>query len=178
MRELEKMSADADIKRSEFDWCHVSLCAMNFGMRIKTITAVVTAETGLLKKLTFLQTNGVVLKRCSESMIVNGLGLGLATLCGLVILTTVSPKQYQSIPTTKIPYNFAFFPNSLPLPHLVLKDGMLMRIWQLVLIVGAVTADTRTVGEALASSKRGEWSYPSPTGSLALASALFLSSML
>ncbi|GKA12493.1 RNA-directed DNA polymerase, eukaryota [Tanacetum coccineum] len=63
---------------------------------------VVTAETGLLKKLTFLQTNGVVLKQCSESMIVMGLGLGLATLCGLVTLTTVSPKQYQSIPTTKV----------------------------------------------------------------------------
>ncbi|GKD15867.1 hypothetical protein Tco_1205025 [Tanacetum coccineum] len=166
---------------------HVFLCLYTYGL------AVVTAETGLLKKLTFLQTNGVVLKRCSESMIVNGLGLGLATLCGLVILTTVSPKQYQintyvnevshmdeaEKPSRhRYPATLRSFQNSLPLPHLVLKDGMLMRIWQLVLIVGAVTADTRTVGEALASSKRGECSYPSPTGSLALASALFLSSML
>ncbi|GKC12822.1 probable transmembrane ascorbate ferrireductase 4 [Tanacetum coccineum] len=141
---------------------HVFLGLYTYGL------AVVTAETGLLKKLTFLQTNGVVLKRCSESMIVMGLGLGLATLCGLVTLTTVSPKQYQintyvnevshmdeaekpsrhRYPTTSLS-----FQNSLPLPHLVLKDGMLMRIWQLVLIVSAVTADTRTVGEALASSK-------------------------
>lgn len=78
---------------------HVFLGLYTYGL------AVVTAETGLLEKLTFLQTKGVVLKRCSESMIVNGLGLGLAMLCGLVILTAVSPKQYQSIPTTKVVYS-------------------------------------------------------------------------
>nr|GEV33227.1 probable transmembrane ascorbate ferrireductase 4 [Tanacetum cinerariifolium] len=110
MRELEKMSADADIKRSEFDWrshwlmgflsfwhrgevrmtrihvlpWHVFLGLYTYGL------AVVTAETGHLEKLTFLQTKGVVFKRCT---------------------------------------------------------------------------DTRTVGEALASSKRGQCSYLSPTGS-------------
>ncbi|PWA51555.1 cytochrome b561, eukaryote [Artemisia annua] len=78
---------------------HVFLGLYTYGL------AVVTAETGLLEKLTFLQAKGVVLKRCSESMIVNGLGLGLAMLCGLVILTAVSPKQYQSIPTTKVVYS-------------------------------------------------------------------------
>lgn len=55
--------------------------------------AVATAETGLLEKLTFLQTKGDVLKRCTESMIVNGLGLGLALLSGIVILTAVLPKH-------------------------------------------------------------------------------------
>ena len=78
---------------------HVFLGLYTYGL------AVVTAETGLLEKLTFLQAKGVVLKRCSESMIVNGLGMGLAMLCGLVILTAVSPKQYQSIPTTKVVYS-------------------------------------------------------------------------
>lgn len=78
---------------------HVFLGLYTYGL------AVVTAETGLLEKLTFLQTNGVVLKRCSESMIVNGLGLGLAMLCGIVILTAVSPKQYHITPATKVLYS-------------------------------------------------------------------------
>ncbi|KAI3811904.1 hypothetical protein L1987_16600 [Smallanthus sonchifolius] len=79
---------------------HVFLGLYTYGL------AVITAETGLLEKLTFLQTNGVVLRRCSEAMIVNGLGLWLAMLCGVVILTAVSPKQYQSsIPTTKVVYS-------------------------------------------------------------------------
>ncbi|XP_027170357.1 probable transmembrane ascorbate ferrireductase 4 [Coffea eugenioides] len=55
--------------------------------------AVVTAETGLLEKLTFLQTRGDVLRRCTESMVVNGLGLGLALLSGIVILAAVLPKH-------------------------------------------------------------------------------------
>lgn len=75
---------------------HVFLGLYTYGL------AVVTAETGLLEKLTFLQTKGVVLKHCTESLIVNCLGLGLATLCGVVILTAVSPKQYQSSHTTKV----------------------------------------------------------------------------
>nr|XP_043606869.1 probable transmembrane ascorbate ferrireductase 4 [Erigeron canadensis] len=78
---------------------HVFLGLYTYGL------AVVTAETGLLEKLTFLQTKGIVMKRCNESLIVNGLGLGLAMLCGLVMLTAVSPKQYQSIPTTKVVYS-------------------------------------------------------------------------
>ncbi|KAJ0667522.1 putative ascorbate ferrireductase (transmembrane) [Helianthus annuus] len=78
---------------------HVFLGLYTYGL------AVITAETGLLEKLTFLQTKGVVLKRCNEAMIVNGLGLWLAMLCGLVILTAVSPKRYQSIPTTKVAYS-------------------------------------------------------------------------
>lgn len=65
---------------------HVFLGLYTYGL------VVITAETGLLEKLTFLQTNGVVLKRCSEAMIVNGLGIWLAMLCAVVILTAVTPK--------------------------------------------------------------------------------------
>ncbi|KVH96306.1 probable transmembrane ascorbate ferrireductase 4 [Cynara cardunculus var. scolymus] len=78
---------------------HVFLGLYTYGL------AVVTAETGLLEKLTFLQTKGVVLKRCNESMIVNGLGLGLAMLCGIVISTAISPKQHQTTPATKVVYS-------------------------------------------------------------------------
>ncbi|KAL4569304.1 hypothetical protein LXL04_024940 [Taraxacum kok-saghyz] len=78
---------------------HVFLGLYTYGL------AVVTAETGLLEKLTFLQTNGLVSKHCTESMIVNGLGLGLATLCGVVILTAVSPKPYQTTLATKTVYS-------------------------------------------------------------------------
>ncbi|KAK4741494.1 hypothetical protein SAY87_025082 [Trapa incisa] len=53
--------------------------------------AVATAETGLLEKLTFLQTMRNVSRRSPESMVVNGLGLGLAFLSGIVILAAVSP---------------------------------------------------------------------------------------
>ncbi|KAG8652278.1 hypothetical protein MANES_06G073500v8 [Manihot esculenta] len=60
--------------------------------------AVATAETGLLEKLTFLQTNRNVSKRCPESMIVNCLGLSLALLSGMVIFAAVSPKS-QSLRT-------------------------------------------------------------------------------
>lgn len=65
--------------------------------------AVATAETGLLEKLTFLQTNRNLAKRCPESMVVNSLGLGLALLSGIVIFTAVSPK-YQLL-QTKLVYS-------------------------------------------------------------------------
>lgn len=54
--------------------------------------AVATAETGLLEKLTFLQTQRNISKHSLESMIVNTLGLALALLSGFVILAAVSPK--------------------------------------------------------------------------------------
>lgn len=53
--------------------------------------AVVTAETGLIEKLTLLQT-----KRCPESTVVNGLGLGLALLGSVVVVAAVSPKHQFS----------------------------------------------------------------------------------
>ena len=63
--------------------------------------AVGTAETGLLEKLTLLQTNRNVSKRSAESMVVNGVGVGLALLSGIVILSAVSPK-YQTLQTKLI----------------------------------------------------------------------------
>ncbi|KAH1260948.1 putative transmembrane ascorbate ferrireductase 4 [Glycine max] len=57
--------------------------------------AIATAETGLLEKLTFLQTKRNVPKHSTESMVVNSLGLGLALVGGFVILAAVSPK-YQT----------------------------------------------------------------------------------
>lgn len=76
---------------------HVFLGLYTYGL------AIVTAETGLLEKLTFLQTKGNVMKRCTESMVVNGLGVGLAMLSSFVIFAAVSPK-YQT-QQTKIMYS-------------------------------------------------------------------------
>lgn len=82
-------------RRKVLPW-HVFLGLYTYGL------AVVTAETGLLEKLTFLQTNGNVLKRCPESAIVNGLGLGLALLSSVVISAaaaatpTPTPNQQTS----------------------------------------------------------------------------------
>ncbi|XP_019054253.1 PREDICTED: probable transmembrane ascorbate ferrireductase 4 isoform X2 [Nelumbo nucifera] len=75
---------------------HIFLGLYTYGL------AVATAETGLLEKLTFLQTRRNVLKHSLESMVVNSLGLGLALLSGVVILAAVSPK-YQT--PTKLMYS-------------------------------------------------------------------------
>ncbi|KAJ4834269.1 hypothetical protein Tsubulata_044809, partial [Turnera subulata] len=77
---------------------HIFLGLYTYGL------AVATAETGLLEKLTFLQTNRNVPKHSPESMVVNGLGLGLALLSGIVILAAVSPKYQQSL-QSKIMYS-------------------------------------------------------------------------
>ncbi|CAN6727619.1 unnamed protein product [Malus baccata var. baccata] len=69
---------------------HIFLGLYTYGL------AVATAETGLLEKLTFLQTKRNVSKHCTESMLVNSLGLGLALVSGIVILAAVSPK-YQAL---------------------------------------------------------------------------------
>ncbi|KAK1302730.1 putative transmembrane ascorbate ferrireductase 4 [Acorus calamus] len=66
------------------------------------VLAVVTAQTGLLEKLTFLHARRAgESARSTESMIVNGLGLGLALLCGLVILAAVLPKKVTYETTQK-----------------------------------------------------------------------------
>ncbi|KAH9625066.1 hypothetical protein KSS87_010556 [Heliosperma pusillum] len=59
--------------------------------------AVATAETGLLEKLTFIQTTRNVSRHGSESVLVNGLGLGLALLSGAVILGAISPRPQQFV---------------------------------------------------------------------------------
>ncbi|CAF1709105.1 BnaCnng29610D [Brassica napus] len=75
--------------RTTFLPWHVFLGLYTYGL------AIATAETGLLEKLTFLQTNKNVPRRCHESTVVNGLGLGLVLLSGVVITAAILPK-YQS----------------------------------------------------------------------------------
>jgi cytochrome b-561 len=75
--------------RTTFLPWHVFLGLYTYGL------AIATAETGLLEKLTFLQTKRNVPRRGSESMTVNGLGLGLALLGCIVITAAILPK-YQS----------------------------------------------------------------------------------
>lgn len=65
---------------------HIFLGLYTYGL------AVATAETGLLEKLTFLQTRRSVPRRSPESIVVNSLGLGLALLSGIVIFTAILPK--------------------------------------------------------------------------------------
>uniref|UniRef100_A0A1D1Y330 Putative transmembrane ascorbate ferrireductase 4 n=1 Tax=Anthurium amnicola TaxID=1678845 RepID=A0A1D1Y330_9ARAE len=72
---------------------HVFLGLYTYGL------AVATAETGLLEKLTFLQasrasasSSSSAARRSLESVLVNALGVGLALLCGVVVLAAVSPK--------------------------------------------------------------------------------------
>ncbi|KAF7808939.1 putative transmembrane ascorbate ferrireductase 4 [Senna tora] len=77
---------------------HVFLGLYTYGL------AVATAETGLLEKLTFLQTIRNVSKHSAESMVVNSLGLGLALLSAFVILAALSPK-YHSSQQTKLVYS-------------------------------------------------------------------------
>ncbi|XP_020268603.1 LOW QUALITY PROTEIN: probable transmembrane ascorbate ferrireductase 4 [Asparagus officinalis] len=57
--------------------------------------AVITAETGLLEKLTFLQTRRGVHRRSTESTLVNALGLGLAFVSALVVFAAVSHKHHR-----------------------------------------------------------------------------------
>ncbi|GAB2297083.1 hypothetical protein Dimus_031183 [Dionaea muscipula] len=57
--------------------------------------AVATAETGLLEKLTFMQTNRNLSRHGSESIVVNLIGLGLLMLSSFVILVAVSPKHHM-----------------------------------------------------------------------------------
>lgn len=66
---------------------HIFLGLYTYGL------AVATAETGLLEKITFLQTKKDVSKHTPESMVVNSLGLSLALLSGIIILAAVSPRK-------------------------------------------------------------------------------------
>ena len=76
------------VSRRMLPW-HVFIGLYTYGL------SVATAETGLLEKLTFMQTYRNVPRRGSESILVNGLGLGLAFLAGIVIFAALSPKHHQ-----------------------------------------------------------------------------------
>ncbi|PKI75604.1 hypothetical protein CRG98_004005 [Punica granatum] len=53
--------------------------------------SVATATTGFLEKATFLQASHIISHYSSEALLINSLGILVAVLGGLVILTVVSP---------------------------------------------------------------------------------------
>ncbi|VVB14343.1 unnamed protein product [Arabis nemorensis] len=67
--------------------------------------AIAAAETGLLEKLTFLQTKRNVPRRCPESLMVNGLGLGLALLGTIVLTAAILPKYQNHSGNDKLVYS-------------------------------------------------------------------------
>ncbi|MQL93614.1 hypothetical protein Taro_026265 [Colocasia esculenta] len=86
------------VRATVLPW-HVFLGLYTYGL------AVATAETGLLEKLTFLRqaarrsqataasASSSFSQRSTESAVVNALGVGMALLCGMVVLAAVSPKD-------------------------------------------------------------------------------------
>ncbi|CAA7036343.1 unnamed protein product [Microthlaspi erraticum] len=85
--------------RTKFLPWHVFLGLYTYGL------AIATAETGLLERLTFLQTKRNVPKRCPESLIFNGLGLCLALLGGIVVTAAVLPKYQSRLSDEKLVYS-------------------------------------------------------------------------
>nr|GMC57106.1 probable transmembrane ascorbate ferrireductase 2 [Ipomoea batatas] len=61
-----------------------------FGIYIYAL-AVATCTTGLLEKVTFLQTNHIISRYSTEALLVNSLGMLIVALGGLVILAVASP---------------------------------------------------------------------------------------
>ncbi|KAK6279729.1 hypothetical protein POUND7_019996 [Theobroma cacao] len=66
-----------------------------FGMYTYAL-AVATATTGILEKLTFLQTNLVISRYSTEALLVNSLGILIVVLGGFVILATLTPVNGKS----------------------------------------------------------------------------------
>ncbi|KAI3976857.1 hypothetical protein MKX01_008715 [Papaver californicum] len=67
-----------------------------FGIYIYAL-AVVTAVTGILEKVTFLQTNNVISCYSTEAMLVNSLGILIVSLGGFVVLAVTSPTTNGKI---------------------------------------------------------------------------------
>lgn len=61
--------------------------------------AVATATTGFLEKATFLQTNHVISRYCSEALLVNSLGVLIVVLGGLVTLAIIAPAEARKGPS-------------------------------------------------------------------------------
>uniref|UniRef100_A0A2P2JXW0 ascorbate ferrireductase (transmembrane) n=2 Tax=Rhizophora mucronata TaxID=61149 RepID=A0A2P2JXW0_RHIMU len=61
-----------------------------FGVYIYAL-AIATATTGILEKVTFLQTNNVISHYSTEALLVNSLGISIIVLGGLVTLATITP---------------------------------------------------------------------------------------
>lgn len=66
-----------------------------FGMFIYAL-AIATATTGILEKLTFLQTNQVISRYSTEALLANSLGVLIVVLGGLVILATLTAVNGKS----------------------------------------------------------------------------------
>ncbi|KAE8659374.1 putative transmembrane ascorbate ferrireductase 2 [Hibiscus syriacus] len=66
-----------------------------FGMYAYAI-AIVTATTGILEKLTFLQTNQVISRYSTEALLVNSLGILIVAVGGFVIVATLTPLNEES----------------------------------------------------------------------------------
>ncbi|KAF3443919.1 hypothetical protein FNV43_RR13609 [Rhamnella rubrinervis] len=66
-----------------------------FGIYIYAL-AVATVATGILEKLTFLQTNQVISRYSTEAMLVNSLGILLVVLGGFVILAVITSANDKS----------------------------------------------------------------------------------
>ncbi|XWS30676.1 hypothetical protein CRYUN_Cryun23aG0007200 [Craigia yunnanensis] len=66
-----------------------------FGM-YKYALAVATATTGILEKLTFLQTNQLISHYSTEALLVNSLGILIVVLGGFVILATLTRVNGKS----------------------------------------------------------------------------------
>ncbi|KAH9675874.1 putative transmembrane ascorbate ferrireductase 2 [Citrus sinensis] len=58
--------------------------------------AVATAATGILEKVTFLQTNHVISRYSTEALLVNSLGILIVVLGGFVILALITPENGKS----------------------------------------------------------------------------------
>ncbi|KAF8399180.1 hypothetical protein HHK36_015045 [Tetracentron sinense] len=61
-----------------------------FGVYIYAL-AVATAATGILEKVTFLQSNQVISRYSAEALLVNSLGILIVVLGGFVILAVITP---------------------------------------------------------------------------------------
>lgn len=66
-----------------------------FGIYIYAL-AVATVATGILEKLTFLQTNQVISRYSTEAMLVNSLGIFVVVLGGFVILAVITSANDKS----------------------------------------------------------------------------------
>ncbi|KAL9231345.1 hypothetical protein vseg_006584 [Gypsophila vaccaria] len=71
-----------------------------FGVYIYAL-AIVTAVTGILEKATFLQSNHIIFRYCTEALMINSMGILIVILGGFVILALVAPANGKSdIPRT------------------------------------------------------------------------------
>ena len=66
-----------------------------FGIYIYAL-AIATATTGILEKVTFLQTNNVISRYSGEALLVNSLGILIVALGGFVILGIVSSNNNKA----------------------------------------------------------------------------------